>query len=389
MLAFAVAVGIGANDCANAMATSVGAKTLTLKQAVVVAAVAEMAGAVLIGSRVMDTIRKGIASPSCFGETFVFEYACAMALVATAAWLAMATRLGMPVSTTHSAVAAMIGAVSAVGGLGCVNWYEEIDTFPYVGGVAAIGVGWVVSPLISGAVGAAIWKASNAVRDEVALITIVAGAVAINAFFVAYKGTKTVNWELALMISAGLGAVAGVIARAARLDADKGYRRVQVLTAACDAFSHGANDVANAVGPFAAIYAGAVLNQKLEKKTSVGDDAYWILGIGGVGIGVGLLLFGSKMIGVLGEKLVEITPDRGVAIELGSALTVIAGAAIGVPISTTHCQVGATVGVGVVAKSRVDWKVVKVAAFGWIATVVVVALVSAGLVAQGVYAPKA
>jgi len=166
---------------------------------------------------------------------------------------------------------------------------------------------------------------------------------------------------------------------------------LQIFTAICDAFSHGANDVANAIGPFAAIWTIYMSNGALDKKASMEQDAYWILGLGGVGIASGLFVYGKKITYAIGEKLVKITPSRGVAIELSSALVIITGSRLKIPLSTTHCQVGATVGVGLLENVRscsgINCKVFYKTAIGWIVTCIIVGLTSAMLVSQGAYSP--
>ena len=169
------------------------------------------------------------------------------------------------------------------------------------------------------------------------------------------------------------------------------FKYLQIFTAVCDAFSHGANDVANAIGPFAAIYVIYLSNGEMDKKMSMGENAYWILGLGGVGIAVGLFVYGKKITYAIGEKLVKITPSRGVAIELSSALVIITGSRLKIPLSTTHCQVGATVGTGLLEDynkcSGINCKVFFKTAVGWVVTCVIVALTTSLLISQGIYAP--
>ena len=166
---------------------------------------------------------------------------------------------------------------------------------------------------------------------------------------------------------------------------------MQIFTAVCDAFSHGANDVANAIGPFAAIYVIYLSNGDMEKKMSMGEHAYWILGLGGIGIATGLFVYGKKITYAIGEKLIKITPSRGVAIELSSALVIISGSRLKIPLSTTHCQVGATIGTGLLEDynkcSGINCKVFFKTAVGWVITCVIVGLTTSLLISQGVYAP--
>ena len=170
------------------------------------------------------------------------------------------------------------------------------------------------------------------------------------------------------------------------------FKYLQVFTAICDSFSHGANDVANAIGPFAAIYTIYNSGGDFSKKTSMGEDAYWILGIGGIGIASGLFIYGKKITYAIGEKLCKITPSRGVAIELSSALVIITGSRLKIPLSTTHCQVGATVGVGLLENTKscsgINCKVFTKTAVGWIVTCIIVGLTAAMLTAQGSFSPN-
>jgi sodium-dependent phosphate transporter len=169
------------------------------------------------------------------------------------------------------------------------------------------------------------------------------------------------------------------------------FKYLQIFTAVCDSFSHGANDVANAIGPFAALYAIYNSEGDLTKKAAMGNDAYWILGMGGIGIATGLFVYGKKITYAIGEKLCKITPSRGVAIELSSALVIIIGSRLKIPLSTTHCQVGATVGVGLLENTKncsgINCKVFFKTAVGWIITCVIVGLTTVIFIAPGVYSP--
>jgi len=167
------------------------------------------------------------------------------------------------------------------------------------------------------------------------------------------------------------------------------FKYLQVFTAVCDAFSHGANDVANAIGPFAVIYTIYNSDGELSKKTSMGNDAYWILGMGGIGIAVGLFVYGYKITRAIGDKLCKITPSRGVAIELSSALVIITGSRLKIPLSTTHCQIGSTIGIGIFENNKkcsgINCNIFGKTIFGWLITCVVVGLTSAILTGQGIY----
>ena len=415
--AFIASMGIGANDAANAFATSVGSGALTLRQAAALAVLFETGGAILMGSHVTDTIRKGIADYQCFEDNpGIFMYGCLWVIIAVGGWLFTASYFEMPVSTTHSCVGGMVGMTIVLAGPSCVIWYVPLETFPYVGGVSGIIMSWVISPIFSGLLAAFIYACTRSMvlrrpyttRKLVVIYPVLVGTtLLINSFFIIYKGATGLGLDN-IEVLAAIGysfAIAGggafltipLVPRIKKM-VDKKFSRVditgialqnienirisrtelninterqlqtvisihqnaeqfdpkieetfkylQIFSAICDSFSHGANDVANAIGPFAAIYTIYKSDGDLSKNISMGDDAYLILGVGGVGIALGLVVYGKKIIHAIGNKLCKITPSRGTCIELGSALIIITGSRLKIPLSTTHCQVGATVGVG-------------------------------------------
>lgn len=456
--AFFAAMGIGANDVANAFATSVGSKSLTLKQAVVLAAIFETSGALLMGSHVTDTIRKGIADHRCFeNEPYLLMYGCMWVVLSVGLWLFLASYWEMPVSTTHSCVGGMVGMALTLGGSKCVIWYKPLTTFPYVGGVGGIVLSWVLSPVFSSIIAAFIFFLlrifvlrhdfeSNRINWTYPIL--IGSTMVINTFFIIYKGAKGLGLdktpiEIALIIAFGNGILFGSLSiplikhlksrvkkKVKRVDnvelktiedrskelnitseeelnrieslhhnAEKfnekteyTFHYLQIFTAVCDSFSHGANDVANAIGPFAAMYAIYTTDGDLSKKVDMEGDAYWILALGGVGISLGLLTYGSRITYAIGEKLCKITPSRGVAIELASALVIITGSRLKIPLSTTHCQIGATVGVGMLENPRscggINCKIFGRTLLGWIITCIIVGICTGLLVAQGVYSPS-
>ena len=461
--AFFASAGIGANDAANAFATSVGSKALTLKQAVVLAAIFETSGAILMGSHVTNTIRKGIADYKCFeDDAYLLMYGCMWVILAVGVWLFLASYLEMPVSTTHSCVGGMIGMAMVLKGADCVIWYEPLDTFPYVGGVGGIVMSWFISPLFSAIIAMVVFaitrtsvlrKGFESYRINWAYPVLIGSTMTINTFFIIYKGAKGLGLDktpldVAFGYAFGIGGLSALITlplvpklkkyvskklrtnrsnlelpnleesiktnqvelniadekelervvalhnNAEKFDnrTEEVFKYLQVFTAICDSFSHGANDVANAIGPFAAIWVIYQSGGELDKKASMEQDAYWILGLGGVGIAVGLFVYGKKITYAIGEKLVKITPSRGVAIELSSALVIITGSRLKIPLSTTHCQVGATVGVGLLENhktcSGINCKVFWKTAVGWVITCIFVGLTAALFVSQGVYAPS-
>ena len=463
---FIAAMGIGSNDAANAFATSVGSKALTLRQAAGLAVIFETGGAILMGNHVTDTIRKGIADYECFEENpELLMYGCMWVIASVAVWLFLASYWEMPVSTTHSCVGGMIGMTIALKGTDCVIWYKPVDTFPYVGGVSGIVASWVISPVFSGIISSVLFaiirsqvlrKSYETKRLNILYPILVGSTLTINSFFIIYKGAKglglhntPIGW--ALLISFGAGGVGGLITypfvpklkhivnkkisktntvdielegqniednkdnlnirsetqltkvknlheNAEKFDrrTEEMFKYLQIFSAICDSFSHGANDVANAIGPFAAIYTIYKSGGNLSRKTDMDNDAYWILAMGGVGIGVGLIIYGKKIVHAIGDKLCKITPSRGTIIELSSALIIITGSRLKIPLSTTHCQVGATVGVGLLENKcgrngrqiqGVNCYILAKTAFGWVITCVVVGVFTGLLVAQGTYGP--
>jgi len=465
IFSFISAMGIGANDAANAFATSVGSKALTIKQAAGLAVVFETAGAILMGNHVTDTIRKGISDYKCFeNEPELLMYGCMWVIISVGAWLFIATYCEMPVSTTHSCVGGMIGMTIALAGTDCVIWYKQVDSFPYVGGVIGIVMSWVISPLFSGLLSSLLFAL---VRSQVLRYSyeskrlnyiyplLVGGTLVINSFFIIYKGAKglglhNIEAASAIGISITIGSIGALLTipfvpkirkivdnkmgninnlnnneietneivnnrkkfninsesqltkitnlnlNAEKFDprTEEVFKYLQIFSAICDSFSHGANDVANAVGPFAAIFIIYREQGNLTKKIDMENDAYWILSMGGIGIAIGLIVYGKKIIYAIGNKLCKITPSRGTCIELGSALVIIAGSRLKIPLSTTHCQVGATVGVGLLENKScnkkiegVNWWILTKTAFGWIITCLVVGLSAGILASQGAYAP--
>ena len=452
-------MGIGANDVANAYATSVGSKALTMKQAVVLATIFETAGAVLMGSHVTNTIRKGIANYKCFEEQpELLMYGCMWVILSVGLWLFLASYLEMPVSTTHSCVGGMIGMTLVLGGIDCVIWYKPLTTFPYIGGVSGIIISWFISPLFSAIIAMSLFSILrilvlrhdfNTNRINWTYPFLIGSTIFINCFFIIYKGAKGLGLDntplsIAFSVSASIGVFLAMVSvpfvpiikkkienifattdlelttieydinnntntlnikNKAEMDdiirihtnAEKfdkkteySFRYLQIFTAICDSFSHGANDVANAIGPFATMW--AIYNSTdLNKKNDMESDAYWILGLGGIGIALGLLLYGYKITHAIGNKLIKVTPSRGVVIELASALVIITGSRLKIPLSTTHCQIGATIGVGALENPKtcggINCKMFLKTTIGWIMTCIVVGGTSGLLTVQGVYAP--
>ncbi|ATI42689.1 anion permease [Pacificitalea manganoxidans] len=350
-----MALNIGANDVANNMGPAVGANALTMGGAIIIAAVCESAGALLAGGDVVSTIAKGIVSPDAFTDNTVFIYAMMAALVSSALWVNLATLVGAPVSTTHSVVGGVMGAGIAAAGLGAVSW-------PTMGAIAA---SWVISPVLGGVIAAAflaliksriIYREDKLAAARVwvpILVAVMAGAF---TTYLTVKGLKRlIDIDLPVAILLGLLVALGTWAIARPLVARRSeglenrnrslkvlFGLPLVLSAALLSFAHGANDVANAVGPLAAIVA------VLETATLSGAVAvpFWVMMIGAFGISFGLFLFGPKLIRMVGSQITKLNPMRAYCVALSAALTVIVASWLGLPVSSTHIAVGGVFGVG-------------------------------------------
>lgn len=572
ILAFAMAWGIGANDVANAFATSVGAGSLNLKWACVIAAIFEFLGALLMGGSVTDTVRKKIIQPKVFDPTEADGAANGpellmtgflISLFAATFWLVLATYLSLPVSTTHSIIGALIGIGLAFRGRSAVIWISSGSGFDKLKGVVGVVLSWLISPILSGIIAVIFFfivrtlvlRRENPYKAGLMFMPGFYGfAVALTIFFIIYKGDKRfkISDKISVGIAAAIAFSAWIVvavaswfivlpfakryverweareleklrnpeiakeeaAKAQKIDdllakvgvnvtikeeldedvvrmhdnvekfdpkTEQLFTWVQVFTAAFDAFAHGANDVANAIAPFASIFqiyrSNGVLSEPssssfekdgryeggdrdgdpfkaedfipdhknfcgtIEEKeyfscssqdrfpylnptppgaseevktpesfdiydeegkhtgrsgdcyTECSDRAYvayetekqevplWILAMGGAGIVLGLAMWGYRIIVAIGVKLTKLTPSRGFSIEIGAAITVLIASRIGLPVSTTHCQVGATMGVGLIEfkASTVNWKQFIFICVGWVFTVVFTGTVSAVL----------
>lgn len=499
LCAFFAAYGIGANDLANVFGTSVGSKSLSVRQAIILASIFEFSGAVLMGSNVNKTIRKGIADPGCFADNpGLMIYGMTIVTLSVGIWLVLASYFEMPVSTTHSCIGGIIGMTLMSRGHRCVIWnYSKNDygngtvnmgwdSFPWLDGVSEIAISWVISPIASGICAAFIYGTINLFilryensyqRAKIGFPIIVFITTALNASYFIIKGTngqterfgtsrlvreaKSGNLWPAIEVSLIFGGACSCLSMilltniikkidkkkysnnlSVQMQADvedveitddsKGggppiaetgnviksyiknklnrdvhkdlktnktvgnihknlkrhdartedfFHSIQIFTACVDSFSHGSNDVSNAMGPFAAAYV-AYNRGKVTKSAEIDSGAMLcILALGGVGMIIGLSTYGYKIMNAMGTKLTAITPVRGSCIELGAAMVVIYGSGQGWPLSTTHCQIGATVAVGLFeGTSGVNWRLFAKTCFGWIFTLVFVACSTAILV---------
>ncbi|MEZ5852113.1 MAG: anion permease [Hyphomicrobiaceae bacterium] len=355
VLAGYMALNIGANDVANNVGPAVGARALTMTGALIIAAIFEAAGALIAGGDVVKTISKGIIDPAQLGNSTIFINAMMAALVASAVWVNLATFIGAPVSTTHAVVGGVIGAGLAAAGFSAVNW-------PVMGGIAA---SWVISPAMGGIIAAAfLWVIKDRIvyqRDKIAaarlwvplLLAVMSAAF---AAYLALKGFAQI-WKPS-KLTVALGALATFAVSFALLrplirrqsegleNRNQSLRKLFNLPLICSAallsFAHGANDVANAVGPLAGILHAA-------ESGAVAGKVHlpvWIMVIGAVGISLGLFLFGPRLIRTVGEQITRMNPMRAFCVALSAAITVLVASALGLPVSSTHIAVGAVFGVG-------------------------------------------
>jgi PiT family inorganic phosphate transporter len=350
-----MAMNIGANDVANNVGPAVGSKSITLVGAIVIAAIFEMLGALIAGGDVVSTIRGGIIDMSLVPSTDHFIWLMTAALLAGALWLNIATALGAPVSTTHSIVGAVLGAGIAAGGMAAANW-------PVVGRIAA---SWLISPLLGGLVAAGflfwIKRAVTYQHDMVRaaertvpiLIGLMAGSFATYLMLKGLNRLMPVSFTTALLVGLGLGVLVWgwmrlmLARRSASLlntkDAINGLFTVPLIfAAALLSFAHGANDVANAIGPLAAIV-DAVQTGGVSATAAV---PLWVLFVGAIGIAVGLALYGPKLIRTVGGEITDLDQMRAFCIAMAAALVVIVASQLGLPVSSTHVAIGGVFGVG-------------------------------------------
>ena len=377
--------GIGANDVANAMGTSVGSGAITIRQAIIVAAIFEFAGAFLAGGHVTATIRKGIIDPtSISGSPEVLVLGMLAALLAAAIWLMIASLRGWPVSTTHSIVGAVVGFAIAGIGVDAVYW----------GKITQIVASWVLSPALGGLLAYLLmmsvrWLILNrdnpfesARRWGPAYVFLVGFVISLVTLF---KGLKHLDLTLSGTQSFAIAALFGILVagigwlliKRVRLDpsADRDYHFASVekvfapmmlFTAAAMAFAHGSNDVANGIGPMAAVVSIVQSGGEVAQKSSL---PLWILVLGGAGIVVGLATLGYRVMRTIGSRITELTPTRGFCATLAAAATVVLASRTGLPVSTTHIAVGAVIGVGLArGVGAIDMRVIGGIVVSWLVT---------------------
>ncbi len=388
-----MAWGIGANDVANAMATSVGSGALNIRTAIIIAAIFEFTGAFLAGGQVTSTIRKGIVDAELLsGTPELLVFGMLASLLAAGTWLLIASHRGWPVSTTHSIVGAIVGFAMFGIGMDAVKWSK----------VGSIVASWVVSPILAGAISFGLFMSvqklvlgtdqpfENAKRYVPGYIFLVGFIIALVTLL---KGLKHVGLEIngfqSFLIALGVGIITMTIGayfvRRVQIDpeADKDFHFTNVervfailmiFTACAMAFAHGSNDVANAIGPVAAVVSIVNSGGEVAQKSSLPT---WVLFLGASGIVLGLAMLGRKVIATVGKNITELTPSRGFCCELSAATTVVIASGTGLPISTTHTLVGAVLGVGMARGiAALDLAVVRNIFLSWMVTLPVGGLLS-------------
>ena len=386
--------GIGANDVANAMGTSVGSGAITVKQAIIIAAIFEFAGAFIAGGNVTKTIRKGIIDPSSIVDNpEILVFGMLAALLAAAIWLMIASARGWPVSTTHSIVGAVIGFAVAGIGIDAVEW----------GKVSMIAASWVVSPLLGGTIAFLLMMSirrlilntetpfQSARRWGPAYVFLVGFIISLVTLF---KGLKHLKIELSVGMSFGVAilfglALAGIgwyLINKVKVDetadrdfhfasVEKVFTPMMIFTACAMAFAHGSNDVANGIGPLAAVVSIVQSGGEVTQKSEL---PLWILVLGGAGIVVGLSTMGYRVMKTIGSGITQLTPSRGYCATLAAAATVVLASRTGLPVSTTHIAVGAVIGVGLARGiGAIDLRVIGGIVVSWVVTLPVGAVLAA------------
>ncbi len=378
--------GIGANDVANAMGTSVGSGAISIRQAVVIAAIFEFAGAFIAGGGVTRTIRKGIIDPTTIaGTPEILLFGMLAALLAAAIWLMLASARGWPVSTTHSLVGGLVGFAAVGIGTHAVHWAT----------IARIVASWLVSPLLGGLIAYLLMISiqrfilrtdtpfANAKRWGPMYVFLVGWIVSLVTLF---KGLAHFELDfgpsLSIAIATSFGLVLAYIGKRMidRIEVDeeadrefhyasveKVFAPMMLFTACAMAFAHGSNDVANGIGPLAAVVSLVNSGGEVVQKTTV---PLWVLALGGIGIVTGLATLGYRVMRTIGTEITELTPSRGYCATLAAATTVVLASKTGLPVSTTHIAVGAVMGVGMTSgMAAVDLRIIRDIVVSWIITI--------------------
>jgi len=384
VVGFYMAWNIGANDVANSMASAVGAKAITIRQAIFIAGILNLVGATFIGAQVTNTIRKGIVSTDVLSDPHLALIGAFSALLAAALWVSFATWKSLPVSTTHSIVGAMIGFGIMAGGFAVINW----------GKLGAVVASWVISPIFSLIISWSMFKIivkfilrkREALRSALRLSPIFIGltvfVVVLSFLFKTPLGkTFSLDTPVAVIIAAIVGALMGLIGQRLLIrfvpnddgGTEEVFRKIQIGTSCYVALAQGANDVANAIGPLAVIYF-------LVKTGTVGAKVpvpIFLLLFGGIGIACGIGMAGHRVMDTIGNKITTLTNTRGFAVDFAAATTVLIASKMGLPVSTTHAAVGGVMGVGLARGiEAVNFRILYKIVLYWILTVPAAALTS-------------
>jgi PiT family inorganic phosphate transporter len=384
---FYMAWNIGANDVANSMASAVGAKAITIRQAIFIAGILNIVGATLIGSHVTNTIRKGIISPEVLSDPHLALAGALSAILAAALWVSFATWKSLPVSTTHSIVGSMIGFGIMAGGFGTINWEK----------LGAVVLSWVISPIFSLVIAfimfmviiRLILSKEKAFEHSIRLSPYFIGSaifvVVLSFLFKTPLGSSlSLSTAAALIIAFVLAVILGYTGKLAMAKfvsvkaingngAEEVFRKIQIGTSCYVALAQGANDVANAIGPLALIYF-------LVKTGSVGTQVpvpVFLLVFGGVGIACGIAMAGQRVMTTIGTKITTLTNTRGFSVDFAAATTVLLASKMGLPVSTTHAAVGGVLGVGFArGLEAVNFRIIFQIMVYWVLTVPAAAVTS-------------
>lgn len=397
LLAFYVAWNLGANDVANSMGTSVGSKAVTLRQALIIAGVLEFSGAVLFGRKVSETLATQVADPALFADRpSAFILGMISVLLSAGLGLQLATRFGLPVSSSHGVVGAIAGFSWLAAGIDSVNW----------GSIGTISLGWVLTPVVSGIIAGLFyallqWGVLQKEDPQLYLeewipwlsgaLVVVFGTIVLPTITAPVVGFLQQSWDVSLPLQdlpllIGAVAIFGLTAigwrslqTSSRPLVERPFARFQVVSACFVAFAHGSNDVGNAIAPFAAIV--YILNTGMVPLEGF-NIPLWVLILGGTGIVFGLAVWGKNVISTIGEKIIPLQPSGGFCAELATATTVLVASKLGLPVSTSHALVGAVVGIGIAQDWKsVRWQTLQGILLAWVITIPFCTLLSAGIFA--------
>jgi len=380
-----MAWNIGANDVANSMASAVGAKAISMHQAVVIAGVLNFLGAAFVGFHVTHTVTRGIVSPEAIASSQIIVLGAFSTLLAASSWVFLATWKGFPVSTTHSIIGALIGFGLVAGNVSAIRW----------GKLGEVVVSWITSPVLSGLLAFSLLRGINRLflREERRKLRRLSPFFVGGTFLIIFLSLllKTslgdalglaplgrVFLSLFLACLTGLGGhfwVSNYLRGGEGRTTEDVFRHLQIMTSCYVAFAQGANDVANAVGPLATIHS-AIVKNAIAEETRI---PFWLLAFGGGGIALGILTWGYRVIRTVGSRITSLTNTRGFAIDFSTATVVLISSKLGLPVSTTHACVGAVVGVGLGrGLEAIDLRVVKRIIVSWLITVPLAALLAMG-----------